>query len=85
MENRRLSWRQRGELWLRLGLRLLLAALAVWLAARLGRTALALLTPFLLALGTAAALNHMESEADTMRFRVNIIAWQSGNENIFSR
>ena len=57
MENRRLSWRQRGELWLRLGLRLLLAALAVWLAARLGRTALALLTPFLLALGTAAALN----------------------------
>ena len=29
MENRKLTWEQRGALWLRLGIRLVLAALAV--------------------------------------------------------
>ena len=33
MENRKLTWGQRGALWLRLGIRLVLAALAVWMLA----------------------------------------------------
>ena len=57
MENRKLTWKQRGELWTRLGLRLALTAAAVWLAAKFGRRALSLCAPFLLALGTAAALD----------------------------
>ncbi|WP_251316185.1 sporulation integral membrane protein YtvI [Flintibacter muris] len=57
MGNRLLTWRQRGALWLRLGIRLALAALAVWLALRFGRPALSLFAPFLLALAAAALLN----------------------------
>ena len=57
MEHKQLTWPQRGRLWLRLGIRLGLTALAVWLAARFGRPLLSLFAPFLLALIAAAALN----------------------------
>ena len=57
MERRQLTWRQRGALWLRLGLRLGLAALALWLAASIGRRLLSLFAPFLFALIAAALLN----------------------------
>lgn len=57
MTNKQLTWKQRGALWLRLGLRLALAALAVWLIVRFGRDVLALFAPFLFALAAAAALN----------------------------
>lgn len=57
MENRQLTWRQRGELWLRLGIRLVLAALAVWFVLKLGRPLLSLFAPFLFALAAAAVLN----------------------------
>ena len=57
MTNERLTWTQRGQLWLRLGLRLTLAALAVWLVIRFGRPLLSLFAPFLFALAAAALLN----------------------------
>ena len=57
MTNKQLTWRQRGALWLRLGIRLVLAALAVWSAARFGRPLLSLFAPFLFALAAAASLN----------------------------
>ncbi len=57
MKNKQLTWPQRGRLWLRLGLRLGLAALAVWFLARFGRGLLSLFAPFLLALAVAAMLN----------------------------
>ena len=57
MERRQLTWRQRGSLWLRLGLRLLLTALAIWLVIKFGRPLLSLFAPFLLALAAAALLN----------------------------
>ena len=50
MGYRQLTWPQRGRLWLRLGIRLGLTALAVWLGARSGRQILALFAPFLLSL-----------------------------------
>ena len=59
MENRKLTWEQRGALWLRLGIRLVLAALAVWMLAAFGRPLLSLFAPFLFALMTAAMLNPM--------------------------
>lgn len=57
MERKTLTWLQRGRLWMRLGIRLLLVVLAVWAAAKLLRPALSLFAPFLLAFGMAAALN----------------------------
>lgn len=57
MGNRRLTWRQRGALWLRLGIRLMLAALAVLAVVKLGRPLLSLFAPFLFALAAAATLN----------------------------
>lgn len=57
MNNRQLTWPQRGRLWLRLGLRLILTALAVWLVIKFGRPLLALFAPFLFALAAAALLN----------------------------
>ena len=59
MENRKLTWEQRGALWLRLGIRLVLAALAVWMLAAFVRPLLSLFAPFLFALMTAAMLNPM--------------------------
>lgn len=52
-----LSWRQRGQLWLRLGLRLALGLLGGVAAVRLLPALLSLFAPFLLALGTACVLN----------------------------
>ena len=57
MERRQLTWRQRGALWLRLGLRLGLAALALLVLVRAGRQILALFAPFVFALIAAALLN----------------------------
>ena len=52
-----LTWRQRGWLWFRLGIRLVLTAAVLFLLARFGRRTLSLFAPFLAALATAAALN----------------------------
>lgn len=57
MERKALTWPQRGRLWMRLGIRLLLTALAVLAAAKLLRPALSLFAPFVLAFGMAAVLN----------------------------
>lgn len=57
MNNKQLTWPQRGRLWLRLGLRLILTALAVWLVLRFGRPLLSLSAPFLFALAAAALLD----------------------------
>lgn len=57
MNNRQLTWPQRGRLWLRLGLRLILTALVVWAAIKFGRPLLSLFAPFLFALAAAALLN----------------------------
>ena len=57
MGNQQLSWPQRGKLWLRLGIRLALAALAVGLLCSMGRFLFSLTAPFVFALMAAAALN----------------------------
>ena len=57
MERKTLTWLQRGRLWMRLGIRLLLAVLTVWAAAKLLRPVFSLFAPFLLAFGMAAALD----------------------------
>lgn len=57
MRQEQLTWRQRGQLWLRLGLRLGLAVLAVLLALRVLPPLLGLFAPFVLALILAALLN----------------------------
>ena len=56
MTNKQLTWKQRGELWLRLSIRLVLSILAVWLTAKFGRPLAALFAPFLFALAAAAVL-----------------------------
>ena len=53
MEERELSWRERGRLWARLGIRLALAALCIWLLVRAGPPLLSLFMPFVLAFVTA--------------------------------
>ena len=52
-----LSWRERGQLWLRLGLRLLLWAGCLWLLVRLGPPLVSLFAPFLLAFFVAWGLS----------------------------
>ena len=52
-----LTWRQRGELWLRLVIRFLLITLSVWLVWKFGPPLLSLFAPFLCALIAAALLN----------------------------
>lgn len=52
-----LTWRERGRLWLRLGLRLVFAVLAVLLIWKVGLPLLSLLMPFVLALCLAWLLN----------------------------
>lgn len=52
-----LSWPQRGQLWLRIGIRLLVTVAVLLFVWKLGRPLLALFMPFLLALGAAALLN----------------------------
>lgn len=57
MELPELSWRERGRLWMRLGVRLGLVALAWLLLTRVGLPLLSLLMPFVLALCVAWLLN----------------------------
>ncbi len=52
-----LTWPQRGRLWLRLGIRLVLFLLVLLLLARFGPFLLSVLMPFLLAAGVAWLLN----------------------------
>ena len=57
MNERKLSWPERGKLWARLGIRLALLVLAVWLIQAVGLPLLALFAPFVAALITAAILH----------------------------
>lgn len=57
MEERKLSWPERGKLWARLGIRLALAVLALWLLQAVGLPLLSLFAPFVAALITAAILH----------------------------
>lgn len=57
MRSGELTWRQRGWLWLRLGIRLALALLVLSLLVRFGRSLLSLFAPFVVALIAAAVLN----------------------------
>lgn len=52
-----LSWPERGRLWLRLGIRLILALTVLLVLVRFGPWALSLFAPFLLAAGVAWMLN----------------------------
>lgn len=52
-----LSWQERGRLWLRLGLRLILWAGSLWLLVRLGPPLMSLFAPFLLAFFVAWGLS----------------------------
>lgn len=52
-----LSWRDRGRLWLRIGLRLLLWCAGIWAAVRLGPPLVSLFAPFLLAFFVAWGLS----------------------------
>lgn len=52
-----LTWRQRGWLWLRLGIRLVLALLVLFSLLRFGQRLLSLFAPFVVALIAAAMLN----------------------------
>lgn len=52
-----LSWRERGRLWLRLGLRLVLWCIGLWAAVRLGPPLVSLFAPFLLAFFVAWGLS----------------------------
>lgn len=57
MYRKQLSWPERGQLWLRIGIRLVVAALVVLFLWKLAPPLLSLFMPFLLALGAAALLN----------------------------
>ena len=57
MRETQLSWPQRGKLWLRLGIRLVLTVVLVWLVWKVGLPLLSLLAPFVAALITAALLH----------------------------
>ena len=57
MEERKLSWPERGKLWARLGIRLALLAAALWLLRAVGLPLLSLCAPFVAALITAAILH----------------------------
>ena len=57
MTQKQLTWHQRGALWLRLSIRLLLFAAGCFAVLRFGRPLLALCAPFAFALAAAALLN----------------------------
>jgi sporulation integral membrane protein YtvI len=57
MEHRLLTWHERGQLWLRLGIRGVLTAAAVLLVIYVGLPLVSLLSPFVLALILAWGLN----------------------------
>ena len=53
----KLSWPERGKLWARLGIRLALVVLALWMLREVGLPLLSLFAPFVAALITAAILH----------------------------
>ena len=57
MRGNALTWPQRGRLWMRLGIRLLLAVLGILGVVKLLPVVLSLFAPFLLAVGMASLLN----------------------------
>ena len=57
MNEQKLSWPERGKLWARLGIRLALLALALWLLRAVGLPLLSFFAPFVAALITAAILH----------------------------
>lgn len=72
MENRPLTWGQRGRLWLRLGIRLMLALAAALAGMKLLPPVLSLFAPFLLAFLVAAALNPL------VRWGQRRLGWSRG-------
>ena len=57
MRGGQLTWHQRGALWLRLGIRIILTILGLWLLVHVGPPALSLFAPFIVAMIAAALLN----------------------------
>ena len=57
MYRKQLNWQERGQLWLRLGIRLVITAAVVLFLWKAGRVLLSLFMPFILAFGAAALLN----------------------------
>ena len=57
MYRKQLNWQERGQLWLRLGIRLVITAAVVLFLWKVGRVLLSLFMPFILAFGAAALLN----------------------------
>lgn len=57
MYRKQLNWQERGQLWLRLGIRLVITAAVVLFLWKAGRALLSLFMPFILAFGAAALLN----------------------------
>ena len=54
MPDGQLSWRDRGKLWFRLGIRIILVILALWFLRKCGRPLLSLFAPFVAAAVFAA-------------------------------
>lgn len=57
MQRKQLNWSQRGQLWMRLFIRVLGTVLILWAIFRFGRPLLSLFMPFILALAAAALLD----------------------------
>ncbi len=57
MHHKQLNWAQRGQLWLRLFIRVIGTVLILWAVAKVGRPLLSLFMPFILALAAAALLD----------------------------
>ena len=85
MNNRQLTWPQRGRLWLRLGLRLILTALAVWLVLRFGRPLLSLFAPFLFALAAAALLDPLVKKLQKALGLKPVMTFTDGESKILAK
>ena len=57
MKEQKLSWQARGRLWFRIGVRLVLLIVGLWLLWKVGLPLLSLMAPFVAALITAAILH----------------------------
>ena len=73
-----LSWPERGQLWMRLGIRLVVAVLTVLLLWNVGRPLLSLFMPFILALAAAALLNPL------VRWLQKRLGWPRGVLSLLS-
>lgn len=65
----RLTWNQRGRLWLRLAIRVIIAIIVCWLMLNFGGQMLKLFAPFILALVVAMILNPL---IDKIQSKINI-------------